>query len=138
MIIKDPQSLLDKLMAPPYNLKLKGSGELAFHLGCGFNCDSTSTLCMDTGKYIDHMEEVYVQHFKTKPVQRHRSPLQKRDHLELDTSPFLNDKEKEIYQPFVGSNQWSVSIRKFNIQSAIMTISKFRSTPRRVHLDQMK
>ena len=44
MIMKDPQSLLDQLMTPPYNFKLKGSRELAFHLGCGFNRDSTGTL----------------------------------------------------------------------------------------------
>ena len=47
--MKDPQSLLDQLMAPPYNFKLKGLGELAFYLGCGFNGDSTGTLCMDPG-----------------------------------------------------------------------------------------
>ena len=42
--MKDPQSLLDQLMTPPYNFKLKGSGELVFHLGCGFTHDSTGTL----------------------------------------------------------------------------------------------
>ena len=71
MIMNDPQSLLDQLMVPPYNFKLKGSGELSFHLGRDFKRDSTGTLCMDPGKYIDCMEEEYVQHFKTKLVQRH-------------------------------------------------------------------
>ena len=110
------------------------------HLGCGFNHNQTGTLHMDSGKYIDHMEEAYLQHFNTKPVQQHRSLLQKGDNPELDNSPFLNDKEKEIYQSLVGSNQWSVSIGRFNIQSAIMTISKFCSAPQRRHLDldQMK
>ena len=97
IIMKNPQSLLDQLMAPLYNFKLKGSGELAFHLGCGFKRDNTNTLCMDPGKYVDRMEEAYVQHFKMKPVQRHHSPLQKEDHPELDTTPFLNEKEKDIY-----------------------------------------
>ena len=136
--MKDPQSLLDQLMAPQYNFKLKGSGELAFHLGCGFHRDSTGTLCMDPGKYVERMEEAYVQHFKTKPVQRHRSPLQKGDHPELNTTPFLGDDEKEIYMSLVGSAQWSISIGRFDIQSAIMTMSKFRSAPRRGHIDRMK
>ena len=57
MIMKDPQSLLDQFMAPPYNFKLKGSGELVFHLGCGFKRNITGTLCMDPGKYVDRMEE---------------------------------------------------------------------------------
>ena len=39
MITKDPQSLLNQPMALPYNFKLKGSRELAFHLGCSFNCN---------------------------------------------------------------------------------------------------
>ena len=38
----------------------------------------------------------------------------------------------------VGSAQWSISIGRFDIQSAIMTMSKFRSAPRRGHLDRMK
>ena len=94
--MKDPQSLLDQLMAPPYNFKLKGSGELAFHLGCSFKRDSTGTLCMDPRQYVKPMEEAYVQHFKVKPNQKHCLPLQKGDHPELDTTTFLDDDEKEI------------------------------------------
>ena len=125
MTMKDPQSLSDQLMTQPYNSKLKGSRELAFHLDCGFNQDSTRALCMDPGKYINCMEEAYVQHYKTKLVQRHRLALQKGGRPELGTYPFLNDEEKEIYQLLVGSNQWSVSIERFDIQSAIVTMLKF-------------
>ena len=61
---------------------------------------------MDPGKYINRMEEAYVQHFKTKPIQRHKLRLQKEDHPELDTSPFLNEEEKETYMSLIGSIQW--------------------------------
>ena len=37
IIMKDPQSLIDQLMAAPHNFKLKGSGPLNFHLRCGFS-----------------------------------------------------------------------------------------------------
>ena len=80
IIMKYPQSLLDQLIAPPYSLKLKRSGELLFHLGFGFTRNSDGTLYMDPGKYIDRAEESYVQYFKIKIVQQHRSPLQKGDH----------------------------------------------------------
>ena len=53
MIMKDLQSLLNQLMTPPYNFKLKGSGELVFHLGCGFKRNSSGALCIDPGKYVD-------------------------------------------------------------------------------------
>ena len=125
IIMKDPQSLLDQLMAPLYYFKLEGYGELAFHLSCGFQRDNTGILCMDPIKYIDCIEEAYIQHFKTKPVRRERLPLQKCSHPELDTSPFLNDEDKEIYMSLVGSTQWSISIGQFDIQSAIMMMSKF-------------
>ena len=117
MILKDPQALIDQLESTPYNFKLKGSGPLNFHLGCGFKRDSTGTLCMNPGKYIDRMEEAYVQHFGIKPVQKYRSPLQKGDHPELETTPFLDEKGKEIYQSLIGSDQWNISIGRFDIQS---------------------
>ena len=50
IIMKDPQSLIDQLMAAPHNFKLKGSGPLNFHLGCGFSRDKDGTLYMDPGK----------------------------------------------------------------------------------------
>ena len=84
------------------------------------------------------MEEAHVQHFKTKPNQKHKSPLQKGDHPELDTTQFLDEKEKEIYMSLVGSAQWSISTGRFDIQTAIMTMSKFRSAPRKGHLDRMR
>ena len=97
IIMKDPQSLIDQLTAAPYNFKLKGSGPLNFHLGCGFHQDTSGTLCMDPGKYIDRMMESYEQHFGVKPDKKHRSPLQKGYHPEVDTTPFLNEEGKMIY-----------------------------------------
>ena len=47
-------------------------------------------------------------------------------------------KKKEIYMSLVGSAQWSISIGRFDIQTAIMTMSKFQSAPRKGHLDRMR
>jgi hypothetical protein len=41
------------------NFKLKGSGEVNFHLGCGFERDSDGVLCMNPGRYVDKMEDAY-------------------------------------------------------------------------------
>ena len=57
---------------------------------------------MDPGKYIDQMEEAYIQHFGVKPNKKYRSsPLQKGDYPKLDTTPFLNEEGKEIYFQYV-------------------------------------
>ena len=37
IIMKEPQLLIDQLMTAPHYFKLKGSGPLNFHLGCGFS-----------------------------------------------------------------------------------------------------
>ena len=105
IIVKDPQSLIDQLTAAPYHFKLKGLGPLNFHLGCGFSCADDDTLYMDPGKYIDQTIEAYEQHFGVKPDMKHRSSLQKGDHHELDTTPFLEEEGKEIYQSLIGCGQ---------------------------------
>ena len=43
------------------------------------------------------MIEAYEQHFGVKPDMKHRFPLQKGDHPELDTTPFLDKDGIEIY-----------------------------------------
>ena len=70
-ITKDPPAFIDQLEAAPHNFKLKGSGPLNIHLGCEFNSGDTRTLCVDPGKYIDQMEEAYVQHFGVKPNKKY-------------------------------------------------------------------
>ena len=92
---------------------------------------------MDPEKYIDRTEEAYVHHFGIKPVQKYRSPLQKGDHPKLVTTPFLDEKGKEIYQSLIGCGQWNISIGRFDTQSAFMLMSKYRSAPREGHLERV-
>ena len=42
---------LTQLQTTPYNFKLKGSGPMNFHLGCGFGRDLHGVLYMDPTKY---------------------------------------------------------------------------------------
>ena len=138
IIMKDPQSLIDQLTAAPYNFKLEGSGPLNFYLGCGFQRDTTGTLCMDPGKYIDRMMESYKQYFGENPSMKHRSPLQKGDHPELDTTPFLDEEGKMIYQSLIGCGQWNISIGRFDTHTAFMSMSRYRTAPREGHLERVK
>jgi hypothetical protein len=96
--MEDTETFLKQLPSAPYNFKLKGSGELSFHLRCGFERDSDGVICMNPSRYIDKMEDAYKQHFKESPNQKHRSPLVKGDHPKLDTSEFLDQDGIDIYQ----------------------------------------
>ena len=59
IIMEDTEKYLEQLAPAPFNYKLKGSGEVNFHLGCGFEGDSDGVLCMHPSRYVDKMEDAY-------------------------------------------------------------------------------
>ena len=89
-------------------------------------------------KYIEKMDENYKRLFVAKVKSTYRSPLEKGDHPEMDTSDFLGDSVTQLYQPLVGSLQWALSLSRFDIATAVMTLSSFRVAPRVGHLERAK
>lgn len=128
------QLLIDK-----YKFKLKGTGPISFHLGCDFVRDDDGVLCLKPRKYIDRMVATYEQMFGEKPSMKGcSSPLEKNDHPELDDSDLCDAEEVKQYQSIVGSLQWAVSLGRIDITTAVMTLSRFRSIPRKGHLVRAK
>ena len=68
----------------------------------------------------------------------HQSPLQKGDHPELETTAFLDDEGIEIYQSLIGTMQWAISIGRWDIQCAVMSLSSYRVQPQVGHLEHTK
>ena len=137
LAMDDPQGFLS-ILETKYNFKLKGSGEINFHLGCDFFRDDDGTLCMKPEKYISKMIQGYEQMFGSLPKRNVYSPLEKGDHPELDTSELCNPTDVQKYQSLVGSLQWAVSIGRIDITTAVMTLSSFRAVPRKGHLERAK
>lgn len=104
-VVSDPESFLEELQSNSvYDFKLKGSGVVNVHLGCGFLRDSFGTLCMDAGRYVDKMCDNYSQLFRGSPISKqYRQPLETNDHPELDVSAFCDENDIEIYQSMIGS-----------------------------------
>jgi hypothetical protein len=134
---KDPKSITDSLINK-YGFKLKGTGPIEFHLGCDFYHDKDGTLCFGPKKYIEKMEDAYVRMFGRKPRTNITSPLDKNDHPELDDTPLLDDDGIAKYQFIVGQAQWAVSLGRFDIATAVMTMSGYRIAPREGHLERLK
>lgn len=139
-VMKDPQKFTDALSNPKgrYKFKLKGTGQISFHLGCDFLRDNHGILTMSPKKYIQKMYDGYVRIFGEKPKQIYWSPLEEGDHPELDNSELLTQDEIIKYQSLVGSMQWAVSLGRIDIATSVMTLSSFRSAPRRGHLNRAK
>jgi hypothetical protein len=98
----DPQEFVD-VLEKKHKFKLKGTGTIAFHLGCDFFRDDEGILCMAPKKYIEKMMMGYEQIFGEKLSSKVHSPLEKGDHPELDTSELLDQTGVQQYQSLIGS-----------------------------------
>ena len=108
---------------------------MQFHLGCNFFRDEALTLCVGPRKYIDRMVAQHESLFGCKPKTNVSSPLEKGNHPELDTSPLLDFDGINKYQSLIGVLQWAITLGRFDIATAVMTMSSFRVAPREGHLD---
>ena len=88
--------------------------------------------------YIDRMIETYVRIFGSKPKKNVTSPLEKGDHPELDTTEELDIVGIKKYQSLIGSAQWVVSLGRFDVSVEVMTMSRFITSPRKVHMERVK
>jgi hypothetical protein len=66
------------------------------------------------------------------------TPLEKNDHPELDDTAYCTDNERGLYWSIIGSLQWLISLGRFDIQCATMTLAGFRTLPRAGHLQRAK
>jgi hypothetical protein len=57
------------------------------------------------------------------------SPLEKGDHPKLATSELCTTEQIAHYQSMIGSLQWIVNIGRFDIHTAVMTMSGFHIAP---------
>ena len=122
---KDPQAIYNNLTGK-YKYKLKGVGTLSFHLGCDFFRGHKNTLCFGPKKYIKKMLELYKSpNMFNEPPQKLRLPLEKGDHPELDDTEFCSHEDTKKYQSMIGVLQWLVSLGQFDIQIAVMSMSRF-------------
>ncbi len=97
---KDPKGITDTLQ-DRHLFKLKGTGPISFHLGCGFVRNTDGTLCMTPRVYIDKLINTHIRIFGTKPRQLVTSPLEKGDHPESDMSKELGEDGIRDYQSII-------------------------------------
>ena len=136
--LKDPKAFVENLKTK-HGFKLKGTGLLDFHLGANFERDPDGVLCMSPKKYIkERLIPTYEKMFGEKPKTRAMLPLEQNDHPELDDSEFLDEEEIQQYQSLIGMLQWTISLGRYDIACAVMTMSSFRAAPRKGHLERLK
>ena len=133
-----PQSIIDALEGEPCKFKLKGTGEVKYHLGNDFFRDEDGVLCVGPRKYIERMATQHERLFGSEPKRNVTSPLERNDHPELDDSELLDEDGMKKYQSLIGTLQWCITLGRFDIATAVMTLSGFRVAPRVGHLERAK
>ena len=132
IVAKEPSHIIRQL-EQRHKYKLKGTGPIKYHLGCDYYIDAFGDMAYAPKKYIEKLILDYVVMYGSKPKQ-YSSPLESGDHPELDTSKELDQHEIKKYQSMIGSLQWAISLGRFDICTAVMTLSSFRASPRIGHL----
>jgi hypothetical protein len=110
----------------------KGTGLIHFYLGCDFFCDEEGVSCFAPCKYIDKLIASYecMSGLLKPKTNKSTSPLVKGDHPKIDDSASLDE---EVMQQYI-----YLSLGRFDIAVAIMTMSAVRSAPRKGHLNGTK
>ena len=134
---QDPKEIIN-ILKSKYHLKVKGDGPLTYHLGADYFQDPDGPMVSQPKKYIDKLKETYVRLFNTEPSKGLKTPLEKNDHPELDTSEILEGQEVNHYLTMVGQLQWLIILGRFDIQAQVITMSRFRAQPRKGHLERLK
>ena len=66
------------------------------------------------------------------------SPLDKNDHPELDNSELANEDLITKFMCMIGQLQWAVTLGRYEILAHVMSMSRFRLTPKVEHIERMK
>ena len=134
-IMKDPSSFFKEL-TEKYGYKLKGVDDPKYHLGGNYFRDPDGTLAWGAKDYINRMLENFARDRQEIP-RKYRSPMDKDAHPELETAMTLGLTGVKYYQSVIGALQWCVTLGRFDIACAVMTMSRFRAEPNAKHHEML-
>ena len=126
-IAAESSSAIIQIFKSKYRLKVKGDGKLTYHLGADYFEDPDGTFVSQPKKYIDKLADTYKRLFNEDPPKGYKTPLDKNDHPELDTSEILEGDMAAKYLTMVGQLQWLDTLGRFDIHPQVATKSRFRA-----------
>ena len=122
---------------------LKGVGEPEYYLGGNVNLldDTWKTenvsLALSAWTYIKNMVKQFECLFGS-DLWLYKTPMSDEYHPETDDTPLLDARGGSIYHGLIGSTNWAITLRHFDIQYAMQTLLQYRMATREGHLYAMK
>ena len=111
---------------------------MTYRLGDDYFEDPDGTLLSQPKKYIYKLADTYNRLFNEDPPKGYKTPLDKNDHPELDTSEIIEGVMAAKYLTMVGQLQWLVTLGRFDIHAQVAPMSRFRAASRQGHMDRLK
>ena len=106
MTAEFPSTMID-IFKTKYHLKVKGDGELNYHLDADYFEDPDGSFVSQPRKYIDKLADTCKRLFNDDPPKGYKTP---NDHPELDTPEILEGDMASKYLTMVGQLQWLVTL----------------------------
>ena len=128
-IAAESPSAIIQIFKSKYHLKVKGDGQLTYHLGADNIEDPDGTFVSQPKKYIYKLADTHKRLFNEDPPTAYKTHLDKNDHPELDTSEILERDMAAKYLTMVGQLQMLVTSGRFDIHAQVATMSRFRAAP---------
>ena len=88
-------------------------------------------------KYVEKFKETHIRLFNEEPPKSLKTCLDKNDHSELNTSDIMEAIQVKHYLTMVSQLQWVITLGRFDIQSQVVFISRFRAALRKGHLERL-
>ena len=137
-IAAESPSIIISIFKTKYHLKVNRDGKLNYHLGADYLEDPDGTFVSQPKKYNDKLADSYKRLFNDDPPNGYKSPLDKNDHPELETSESLEGDMAAKYLTMGGHLQSLVTSGRFDLNAQVATMSMFRGAPRKGHMDRLK
>jgi hypothetical protein len=93
---------------------------------------------MGSKTYIEKILAKYEKMYGEKPRKGVRAPMQPGEHPELDAGPHCTEEQAKEYQSSLGMLQWAVTLGRFDIHCAVMTMGAFCADPKVSHVERLK
>ena len=94
-------------------------------MGADHYQDPDGTMVSQPKKYIEKLKETYVRLFYTEPSKGLKTPLEKNDHPELDTSDILEGQQVNHYLTMVGQLQLIITLGRLTYKLRLLQCLDF-------------
>ena len=132
IVSKTPEVIMEGLKQV-YTIKSEGPPE--YYLGNDFKKDKKGRWCFGCKKYIQESIARIEVMFGVQP--KSTIPMSANDHPELDDTTLLSDDKHRKFQMLIGMLNWVVTIGRFDVAHATMSLSRFSACPRKGHLERV-